>query len=302
VEWKWLVLPDAADYHLPKASAKALPMPTCRKAKDKLNTKRLDADKPRKDDIFVEGYTWAEFDLHEASNKEQARVDFTKTDQIWYYLGKTSTEARAQYTEDLAQQRHNARSNFLDTIPRPARPAPVAKPMHNHQSYLAKALAYSYNLANNYAATTGAAPFEQPYIYKPRQPAEAKFTTPTTSMSQRSTPSHAASVGPTPVFRAYDHETANFRPQPTMTHATHPPQTTAPMQNGQLPRPASQMLQVNRQSPYQRPANPIPVQQSKPVWQVHSSVYQKYPFFQVNYNRYALSMCPHYLVFANNAQ
>lgn len=299
VEWKWLVLPDAADYHLPKASAKALPMPKSRKAKDKLNTKRLDADKPRKDDIFADGYTWGEFELYEVSNKEQAKVDFTKPDQIWYYLGKTSTEARAQYTEDPAQQRHNPRGNFLDTIPKPPRPTHVAKQMYNHQSYVAKAMAYSYSLADNYAAAQGGAPFEKPYVYKPRKPVETVSTTPPTTGYQHVTSSHAPSVGPASLFQAYDHQTANFRPQ----HAYNPHDQTTPhgqhshnMQNVQsvhnapMYQSASQAISPGHQSPYQRPSHSPPVQQGKPTWQVHSSVYQKYPFFQVNYNRYVLNM------------
>ncbi|KJK81482.1 hypothetical protein H634G_02741 [Metarhizium anisopliae BRIP 53293] len=288
VEWKWLVLPDPADYHLPKASAKALPMPASRKAKDKLNTKRIHADKPRKDDLFAEGYRWAEFELYEASNKGQAKVDFSKSDQIWHYLGKTSTEARAQYTEDPTQQRHNPKSNFLDTIPKPPRPVPTSKPTYNHQSYLAKAMAYSYSLAGNYTAANEQVSFEKPYIYKPRKPAEANFTKPTTFANQGCAASHTSSVGSAPVFHTYDHQTANFRPQPTLTHSMPQNHNAAPVQimpHVQMPQAAGNTLPQSRQTAYQKPANTPSAQHSKPVWQVHSSVYQKYPFFQVNYNR-----------------
>lgn len=287
VEWKWLVLPDPADYHLPKASAKALPMPASRKAKDKLNTKRLHADKPRKDDVFGEGYRWAEFELYEASNKDQAKIDFAKPDQIWHYLGKTSTEARAQYTEDLAYQRHNPKGNFLDTIPKPPRPAPVSKPMYNHQAYVAKAMAYSYSLAGNHAAATAAGSFEKPYVYKPRKPAEANVVkAPPTFTNQRFAPS-VASVGPAPVFRAYDHQNANFRPQQNFGHGMPQNQATAHSQNVQFAQPMPHHVPQQHHSPYQQqPVNPPTAPQGKPVWQVHSSVYQKYPFFQVNYNRY----------------
>ncbi|KXJ97375.1 hypothetical protein Micbo1qcDRAFT_7373 [Microdochium bolleyi] len=120
VEWKWLLLPDPADLHLPKASPNAIPMPTSREAKELINAnKREQADVPRADEPFVEGHTWAEFKIFDPVNKAQARVDFGTPDQLWYYLGKTSTEARAQYTENPSIVRHNTRSNFLDTIPRP---------------------------------------------------------------------------------------------------------------------------------------------------------------------------------------
>lgn len=136
VEWKWLLLPDPADFHLPKASANALPMPTTRKAQQELNAKKRPEDElPRKDDLFVEGgYTWAEFNLCEAvRNPEQVKVDLSKENQLWHYLGKNSTETKPQYTEDLARPVHNRKSTFLDTIPRPVaslppRPAAPRRP------------------------------------------------------------------------------------------------------------------------------------------------------------------------------
>lgn len=285
------MLPDPADYHLPKASAKALPMPASHKAKEKLNAKRLHADKPRKDDIFGEGYRWAEFEINEVSNRGQVKVDFAKPDQIWHYLGKTSTEARAQYTEDPARQVHNPKGNFLDTIPKPPRPAPVSKPMYNHQAYVAKAMAYSYNLANNHAAGTGAGSFEKPYAYKPRKPAEVNVKAPPTFTNQRFAPS-TASAGPAPVFRAYDHQNANFRPQQGFGPGMPQNQSTERTQNVQLGQPMPHQVPQSHHTPYQQqPANPPTAPQGRPVWQVHSSVYQRYPFFQVNYNRYVFFVC-----------
>ncbi|KHN98322.1 regulator of deoxyribodipyrimidine photo-lyase PHR1 [Metarhizium album ARSEF 1941] len=288
VEWKWLVLPDPADYHLPKASAKALPMPASRKAKDKLNTKRLHADKPRKDDLFCEGYRWAEFESCEVSNKGQSKVDLTKPDQIWHYLGKTSTEARAQYTEDLARQRHNPKGNFLDTIPKPPRPAaPISRPICNHQSYIAKAIAYSYSLAGACAPVNREVSFERPR--KPWTPSESNLTKPATFANQDSAATNTSSVGSAPTFHAYNHQTANFRPQSAVVHGTPQNQSTAHVQSTQhieMPQVAVNPLPQSRQSGYQQPLNAPSGQQGKPLWQVHSSVYQKYPFFRVNYNRY----------------
>jgi hypothetical protein len=136
VEWKWLLLPDPADFHLPKASANALPMPTTRKAQQELNAKKRPEDElPRKDDLFVEGgFTWAEFNSSEAiRNPEQAKIDLSKDNQLWHYLGKNSTETKPQYTEDPARPVHNRKSTFLDTIPKPAvslppRPAAPRRP------------------------------------------------------------------------------------------------------------------------------------------------------------------------------
>ncbi|CAG8982063.1 hypothetical protein HYALB_00008790 [Hymenoscyphus albidus] len=170
VEYKWLLIPDPADYHLPKPSPNALPMPKSRKDKASLNTSKRQADDiPRAEDPFVEGHTWAEFNHEKINlNPYQVKIDFTKETQIWFYLGKTSTEARAQYTEDPRIPRHNTKGNFLDTIPKPVIAAP-------RQSYAAS---YPSN-AKNSTPTPIRPPakvlpaktdrLEKPYVYKPRE-------------------------------------------------------------------------------------------------------------------------------------
>lgn len=127
IEWKWLLLPDASDFHLPKASPNAIPMPASEVARARLNGKRGGDDRPRKDDVFCDGYTWADFQVEEVCNTNQDQVDLTKPDRFWYYLGAISTDGRAKYTEDLANPRHNDRANFLATVPKPARPAKMLK-------------------------------------------------------------------------------------------------------------------------------------------------------------------------------
>ncbi|POR34593.1 DNA damage-responsive transcriptional repressor RPH1 [Tolypocladium paradoxum] len=297
VEWKWLLLPDPADYRLPKASAKAIPMPTSRKAQEQLNAKRLHDDKPRKDDPFADGYTWAEFQVEPVTNKDQTKIDFAKPDQVWYYLGKTSTEARAQYTEDPTKQRHNPKGNFLDTLPKPPKPAPALKPAaYGQQAFgTAGGFAYSYNPHSTLAGTAAGRPVK-PYVYKPRKPIEAhpslmytpqRFTTPAASPS-------SSSPSPAMPHQNYYHYPNNgqysskrFEP---MTHSPQarspapvPHQHYAGSPNGQGPvaQPATGW-QRSSPSPYQKPGAS---QQSRPTWNVHSSVYQKYPFFQVNHNR-----------------
>ncbi|KFZ03998.1 hypothetical protein V502_10492 [Pseudogymnoascus sp. VKM F-4520 (FW-2644)] len=127
VQYKYILLPDATDFHLPKPSDKAIPMPRSRHAKDALvTTKRHADDLPRKDDIFVEGATWAEFNaFNTPRNPAQVQVDLSKERQVMYYMGKTSTEARAQYTADWTRPVYDMRCNFLETIPKPP-PAPRA--------------------------------------------------------------------------------------------------------------------------------------------------------------------------------
>ena len=175
VEWKWLLLPDPDDLHLPKASANALPMPTSRKARADINAKRSADEPPRAGDIFVEGtaldkdFTWSEFHTCEAAeckNSNQVKVDLFKDNQLWHYLGKTSTEAKAQYTEDPCKPQHNPKSNYLDSIPKPP---PPPRPQY-HASYGATHPAQA-------RAPTTAKP-EKPYVYKPRKPVDASLVGP----------------------------------------------------------------------------------------------------------------------------
>lgn len=175
VEWKWLLLPDPADYHLPKASANALPMPASRKAQQAINAKRLVDDSPKAGDIFVEGnapskdYVWSEYhtcDGAECKNAAQAKVDFSKENQVWHYLGQYSTEGKAKYTEDPSKPQHNPKSSFLDSIPKPP---PPPKPQRIP----------SYGAAHPSQATSSTVvKTERPYVYKPKKPVDASLLTP----------------------------------------------------------------------------------------------------------------------------
>ncbi|KAI0401506.1 hypothetical protein F4802DRAFT_424391 [Xylaria palmicola] len=164
VEWKWLLLPDPADLRLLHASRNAIPMPSSRKDKELINATRKQIEQlPRSGDSFVEGgFVWAEFNHHDLErNKVQAKVDLSKENQIWYYLGRNSTEARPQYTDDPAKRRHNCKSNFLDSIPRPAPPPPPPRK------------SYGSTFSIQMVPTPKA---EKPYQYKPRDPVPPTYT------------------------------------------------------------------------------------------------------------------------------
>ncbi|KAM5379865.1 hypothetical protein ACJA88_005293 [Fusarium oxysporum] len=308
VEWKWLLVPDPADYRLPKASAKAIPMPASQKAKEKLKTKRLHDGKPQKDDPFVEGCTWAEFNSHPVGNKEQVKIDFCKPDQIWYYLPKTSTEARAQFTEDPSNPRHNPRGNFLSTVPKPVkppRPVPAYPPRQAYQP----------------AAPYPAARLDKPYMYKPRTPASNNYPAMGNFTTQRFTP---AAPSPVPVQQqpgnyrypyaqptlsgqqaapAYSAQKFEVRQSPAYT----PPGSTPRVQSSANALPHYQQNQWHGRytsalpaptpshpgvahpypQPYQAPApaNHHQAPQARVALQADVSIFQKYPFFQVNHNR-----------------
>lgn len=312
VEWKWLLVPDPADYRLPKASAKAIPMPASQKAKEKLKTKRLHDGKPQKDDPFVEGCTWAEFNCHPVANKEQVKIDFCKPDQIWYYLPKKSTEARAQFTEDPRNQRHNPRGNFLSTVPKPvkpARPVPAYPPRQAYQP----AIPYP------------AARLDKPYMYKPRTPATNNYPAMGNFTTQRFTP---AAPSPVPVQQqpgnyrypyahpipagqqaapAYSAQRFEVRQSPAYTPPGNTPMVQSPAntlphyQQNQwhgrhtsalpAPTPSHPGVAHSYPQPYQAPApvNHHQIPQARVASQADVSIFQKYPFFQVNHNRYVLS-------------
>lgn len=313
VEWKWLLLPHPADYNLPKASANAIPMPTSRKAKDKLKATRQQDDKPRKDDPFAEGYTWSEFHLQDVSNKDQVKIDFTKQDQIWHYLGKTSTEARAQYTEDASRPRHNPKGNFLDTIPKPPKPPkPVSTAYVQQRPMYAPVASYgSPYSALNAAGAVGVMPTTsasarpmKPYVYKPRKPVDSNVSGMGVFAAQQFSPAAPSTAQLTrpaypqhPYVQNPGHQnTGQYSaqrfdiktPQAYMPHTAAQPQhqwqqrvvapgPVAPHRAHHIPSAA----QPSQQQP--APAQPRP--QARAAWQVHSSIYQKYQFFQVNHNR-----------------
>lgn len=119
------------------------------------------------------GQKWAEFNTataQEVRNPNQKQVDLFKSEQIWFYLGKTSTEARAQYTEDPAKPRHNAKSVFMDTVKPPPKPPATGE----RRSFPA-----SYPMGANVHALNGAMAAQRqqmqpqyrhgrPYQYKPK--------------------------------------------------------------------------------------------------------------------------------------
>ncbi|ATZ51715.1 hypothetical protein BCIN_07g03050 [Botrytis cinerea B05.10] len=199
VEYKWILIPDASFFTLAKPSEKAIPMPKSRIEAASLNTtKRQVDDIPRAEDPFVKGFTWAEFNTESIPrNAAQVKLDLSKENQVWYYLGKNSTEARAQFTEDLKIQRHNPKGHFLDTIPKPATAAPrtsyaASYPTSTNKFSATTTKIPSANTSNmgsgvqampkipanklvNQPASSPATstPFvarsEKPYVYKPRK-------------------------------------------------------------------------------------------------------------------------------------
>jgi hypothetical protein len=268
VEWKWLLVPDPADFHLPRASANAKPLPKSRKAKDKLNTKRGKDDTPRKDAPFIDGYKWAEFSTYECKNPEQAKVSLEKPDQMWYYLGSTSTDAKAQYTEDPKRPQHNPRGNFLDTIPKPPRPV-AAQPAPHYPTY-------AHPQPIGFQENGG-----KPYIYKPRKPINAALD--------------LSSFQPNNKISA---TTLTARP----TGAFQGPRHHRPSYNGQ-PAPDSSQHCIDQHPPPPPPQHNVPRHPTPTTWsapaQLQHAFAMKFPYYQVHQNRLVVDSPTQTIKYAN---
>ncbi|GAP88649.1 hypothetical protein SAMD00023353_3300560 [Rosellinia necatrix] len=252
VEWKWLLLPDPADLHLPHASQNAIPMPTSRRARELVNaTRKRFEELPRPEEPFVEGgFVWAEFNHHDLeTNKAQAKVDLSKENQVWYYLGKRSTEARPQYTEDPRKKQHNCKSNFLDSLPRPA---PLSHPPRK-----------PYGSTFSIHTPIPVPKSDKPYQYKPRDPLPPSYIrTPFTAHQFVPNPSPytAQQFEPKPTPNAFFHHT---QPMTRPLNYSTPPQP-APLPSPQTYYkfqhtpyiPPGQQAQHFQRAPQVQPAQP----------------------------------------------
>jgi hypothetical protein len=222
-------------------------------------TERQVDDLPRADDPFVMGTTWAEFKCENIPrNSAQVKIDFKKEDQLWYYLGKTSTEAKAQFTEDPANPRNNLKGHFLDTIPKPVPVVPRQSYAASYPSSLTQNVLNASRPLNRPPQPTAFIPNsskpEKPYQYKPRTAGgEAYRVDPQAfrqqhSFVQRST--QGSSPAPPPSSTPYGlkfNTDPKFQaaPRPANSYLNHSTSQATPM--GPLAPPASY-----------RPPQPLP--------------------------------------------
>jgi len=127
VEYKWILATDPEQSLLPKPSEHAQPLPRHIALASKTTAENPTSEIPRIEEPFTEGsaYKWAEFASVPDHKPLVAlkTVDLSKPKMLWYYLGATSTEAKAQYTGNAEARKHDPTSNFLDTVRPPAPPA-----------------------------------------------------------------------------------------------------------------------------------------------------------------------------------
>ncbi|KAF1810090.1 hypothetical protein P152DRAFT_475936 [Eremomyces bilateralis CBS 781.70] len=232
VEWKYLLVLAPSDSLRPKPSANAVQLP------DHLSSSNAALDPSnRKDGVPTidtpfhdpnAPQKWAEFvacDQDSAGrplcNPAQTKVDLAKPEQLWFYLGKTSTEARAQFTHDLRIRTHNTKSNFLDLV-RPARTSSVVPsiPRYSLSPHL---------YTNQNATSAGTTVAGKPYTYKPKVPI-ASLPWPVQRALQPS-PSPAAQPQPQP----YSQPPSVSQPHPQ----SRPPPPNYPQQSSHQPQIAS---------------------------------------------------------------
>jgi hypothetical protein len=232
VEWKYILKlhPDESQRPTPSASAKPLPEHLKESDASLDITNRTDGV-PDIGDPFHDPHSeqkWAEWNTAPGVTRRTAKVDFSKENQLWYYLGKSSTEARPQYTEDPAKQRNNPKSSFLDTV----KPPPPPVPAFVQRSYPA-----AYPLKPAPITVPPRTPQQQlqpagrPYQYRPKETYMTSFRSPVYNPDTRKNPNSPVAHQPNV---SYDHRPP---PQPngqTLYHGYHHhPPPPAPAQQQQ---------------------------------------------------------------------
>ncbi|KAK4696602.1 [histone H3]-trimethyl-L-lysine9/36 demethylase, partial [Lecanoromycetidae sp. Uapishka_2] len=120
VEYKWLLVFDPINSQLPVPSENAKPLPPelARKSRTTAEDPSIN-EGPKPKDIFCDSasFRWEEFDTRKAfRNPAQVKIDLSKPETLWFYLGRNSTEAKAQYTGDLKKQINNPNANFIERV------------------------------------------------------------------------------------------------------------------------------------------------------------------------------------------
>ena len=162
---------------------------------------------------------WAEWHTAPEVTQRLLKVDFSKENRLWYYLGKPSTEARPQYTEDPAKPRNNPKSSFLDTV----KPPPPPVPAFNRPSYPT-----SYPIKPAPIAVPPRTPMQQqiqpnrPYQYKPKEAMMTSWKSPVYNPDTRKNPNSPVAHQPNV---SYDHRvpTSPYGQAPYQGYHSHRP-------------------------------------------------------------------------------
>jgi hypothetical protein len=204
VEWKYILKLHPDESQRPRPSANAKPLPEHLKESDaSLDITNRTDGVPDMGDPFHDPHSeqkWAEWHTAPEVTRSPAKIDFSKENRLWYYLGKPSTEARPQYTENPARRRNNPKSNFLDTV----KPPPPPVPAFAQRSYPA-----SYPIKPAPIAIPPRTPMQQqmqpasrPYNYKPKESYMTTWKSPVYNPDTRKNPNSPVAHQPNV---SYDH-------------------------------------------------------------------------------------------------
>lgn len=123
---------------MPSENAKPLPAELARKSRTTAEHP-ANNDDPKPNDPFGDpdsNFRWEEFDSCKAfRNPAQVKIEIDKPGKLWYYIGKSSTEAKAHYTADIAIQQNDPTANFLESVRIASVAAAAAKPPTQRVSY-----------------------------------------------------------------------------------------------------------------------------------------------------------------------
>lgn len=237
VEYKWLLVFDPIHSQLPVPSEDAKPIPAHLARKSRTTAEDPSKNEPKADEPFGDAqskFIWSEFNTCKpVKNPDQVKVDLSKPKQLWFYLGRTSTEAKAQYTGDLAVKRNNLEANFLESVKaataaaavsaqRKSFPASYPSGVNIHAINAARAKAHVQQAAKTQAKPTATKerPYNgkyaiidpAPYIYKP------KASSSVDPQALRNQHTFQQSVHPLPQFRNH----LGFRAPPAQMSSMAP--------------------------------------------------------------------------------
>lgn len=174
--YKHLCLLDPDDSQRPKPSSNAIPMPEGMNKKAVSINNRQDGV-PTQDQPFHEN---PDFKWHDFYNLDmpppgyligkfqpamKLKVDIEKPDQLYYYLGEHSTDAKCFFTDKPGSNEIVAKANFIERV----QPRPVYQYQGPRQ--VLPAAHPAPKQATNAAGFANIRP-AKPYIYKPKDPSQ----------------------------------------------------------------------------------------------------------------------------------
>lgn len=292
VEYKWLLVFDPVNSQLPMPSENAKPLPAELARKSRTTAEHpANNDDPKPNDPFGDpdsNFRWEEFDSCKAfRNPAQVEIEIDKPGKLWYYIGKSSTEAKAHYTADIAIQQNDPTANFLESVRIASVAAAAARPPTQRVSYPASypsginhqnALNAPRPGANVHVPQSKAptAQYRKPAAAKER-PYHGKYAI-TDSIAAQYKPRPGVNVDAQALYnqRAFQNAASSQLPQQYHSHQSpgyRPPQAsmgtaapTAPMLSGQQQAPHDYRSHTKYSHNYNR--TPVPYQhpQARPQY------------------------------------